>query len=134
MFVSVTPSFLLNYFFFTNLTFSTIQGLTPGLPDSYQLPWQVIQLKYNRTLFVRTFPKMICAYKHIQNNFIDGLTAIPPTDITQIHVLDGEKNLTKKSKKEKNVGMEQHRQELRAKKMKKKEKKKVTIPANYRKK
>lgn len=30
--------------------------------------------------------------------------------------------------------MEKHRQALRAKKMKKKEKKKVTIPANYRKK
>ena len=55
-------------------------------------------------------------------------------DITNLNVLDGGKNLTKKSKKEKNAGMEQHRQALRAKKMKKKEKKKVTIPANYRKK
>ncbi|MFC1487410.1 hypothetical protein ACFLRN_06985 [Thermoproteota archaeon] len=42
--------------------------------------------------------------------------------------------MTKKSKKEKNAGMEQHRQALREKKMKKKAKKKVTIPANYRKK
>ena len=42
--------------------------------------------------------------------------------------------MTKKSKKEKNAGMEKHRQMLREKKMKKKEKKKVTIPANYRKK
>jgi hypothetical protein len=42
--------------------------------------------------------------------------------------------LTKNSKKAKAAGLEQHRQALRAKKMKKKEKKKVTIPANYRKK
>jgi hypothetical protein len=42
--------------------------------------------------------------------------------------------LSKKSKKEKTAGREQHRQALREKKMKKKEKKKVTIPANYRKK
>jgi hypothetical protein len=54
-----------------------------------------------------------------------------------IHVLDGGKKLPKKSKKskqEKNAGIEKHRQALREKKMKKKEKKKVTIPANYRKK
>jgi len=42
--------------------------------------------------------------------------------------------LTKKSKKDKAAGREQHRQSLRAKKMQKKEKKQVTIPANYRKK
>jgi len=42
--------------------------------------------------------------------------------------------LSKKSKKEKTAGREQHRQALREKKMKKKEKKQVTIPANYRKK
>jgi hypothetical protein len=42
--------------------------------------------------------------------------------------------LTRKSKKEKAAGREQHRQALRAKKMQKKEKKKVTIPAKYRKK
>jgi hypothetical protein len=53
---------------------------------------------------------------------------------TKVPVLDGGKSLTKKSKKEKSVGREQHRQALREKKMKKKEKKKVTIPANYRKK
>jgi hypothetical protein len=54
-----------------------------------------------------------------------------------IPVLDGGKKLPKKSKKskqEKNAGIEKHRQMLREKKMKKKEKKKVTIPANYRKK
>ena len=55
-------------------------------------------------------------------------------DITNLNVLEGGKNLTKNSKKEKNAGMEQHRQALREKKMKKKAKKKVTIPANYRKK
>jgi len=42
--------------------------------------------------------------------------------------------LTKSGKKAKTAGLEQHRQALRAKKMKKKEKKKVTLPANYRKK
>ena len=41
--------------------------------------------------------------------------------------------LTKKNKKAKAAGREQHRQALRAKKMKKKLKKSVTIPANYRK-
>ena len=53
---------------------------------------------------------------------------------TAVYVLDGGKNLSKKSKKEKAAGIEQHKQALREKKMKKKEKKKVTIPANYRKK
>jgi hypothetical protein len=42
--------------------------------------------------------------------------------------------LTKSSKKAKTAGLEQHRKALREKKLKKKEKKKVTIPANYRKK
>ena len=42
--------------------------------------------------------------------------------------------MTKKSKKVKAEGREQHRLALRAKKMAKKEKKKVTIPAKYRKK
>jgi len=42
--------------------------------------------------------------------------------------------LTKKSRKEKAVGREQHRQALRAKKKARKEKKKITIPAKYRKK
>jgi len=42
--------------------------------------------------------------------------------------------LTNKSKKEKAAGREQHRQALRAKKMAKKEKKRITIPAKYRKK
>jgi hypothetical protein len=54
-----------------------------------------------------------------------------------IHDLDGGKKLPKKSKKskqEKTAGIEKHKQALREKKMKKKEKKKVTIPANYRKK
>ena len=45
----------------------------------------------------------------------------------------GGHELTKKSKKAKAAGREQHRQALRAKKMKKKLKKSVTIPANYRK-
>jgi hypothetical protein len=45
----------------------------------------------------------------------------------------GGHDLTKKSKKAKAAGREQHRQALRAKKMKKKLKKSVTIPANYRK-
>jgi len=40
---------------------------------------------------------------------------------------------SKKSKQDKNAGIEKHKQALREKKMKKKEKKKVTIPANYRK-
>jgi hypothetical protein len=42
--------------------------------------------------------------------------------------------LTKKSKQEKTAGIEKHKQVLREKKMKKKEKKNVSIPANYRKK
>ena len=42
--------------------------------------------------------------------------------------------MTKKGKKEKTAGIEKHKQTLREKKMKKKEKKQVTIPANYRKK
>ena len=39
-----------------------------------------------------------------------------------------------KSKKEKAVGREQHKKALRAKKMAKKEKKKVTIPSKHKKK
>jgi hypothetical protein len=42
--------------------------------------------------------------------------------------------LVKKSKKEKAAGIEKHRQALREKKMKKKEKKKAIIPAKYKKK
>ena len=42
--------------------------------------------------------------------------------------------MSRRSKKEKTAGIEQHKQALREKKRKKKEKKKVTIPANYRKK
>jgi hypothetical protein len=41
---------------------------------------------------------------------------------------------SKRSKQEKNAGIEKHKQALREKKMKTKEKKKATIPANYRKK
>jgi len=51
--------------------------------------------------------------------------------------LDGGKKLPKKSRKskqEKTAGIEKHKQALREKKMKKKEKKKAAIPANYRKK
>jgi hypothetical protein len=42
--------------------------------------------------------------------------------------------MAKKSRKEKAAGREEHRRALRAKKMARKEKKKVTIPAKYRKK
>jgi hypothetical protein len=42
--------------------------------------------------------------------------------------------LVKRSKKEKALGREQHKQALRAKKLAKKEKKKTTVPAKYRKK
>jgi len=42
--------------------------------------------------------------------------------------------LAKTSKKEKAAGREKHRQSLRAKKMQKKEKKKVSLPAKHRKK
>ena len=42
--------------------------------------------------------------------------------------------MTKKRKQEKNAGIEKHRLALREKKMKKKARKNVTIPANYRKK
>jgi len=42
--------------------------------------------------------------------------------------------LANKSKKAKAAGREQHRQSLRAKKMKKKEKKMVSLPAKHRKK
>ncbi|MDG6223514.1 MAG: hypothetical protein QCH99_09680 [Candidatus Bathyarchaeota archaeon] len=45
----------------------------------------------------------------------------------------GGKKLSRRSKKEKTAGIEQHKQALREKKMKKKEKKKATISANYRK-
>jgi hypothetical protein len=60
-----------------------------------------------------------------------------PCIYCSINVSDGGKKLPKKSKKskqEKNAGIEKHKQALREKKMKKKEKKKVSIPANYRKK
>ena len=55
-------------------------------------------------------------------------------DTTLVPVLDGGKKLSRRSKKEKTAGIQQHKQALREKKMKKKEKKKVTIPANYKKK
>ena len=42
--------------------------------------------------------------------------------------------MTKKRKKEKTLGREQHKLALREKKKKNKEKKKVTIPAKYKKK
>ncbi|MCW4014787.1 MAG: hypothetical protein NWF06_00275 [Candidatus Bathyarchaeota archaeon] len=42
--------------------------------------------------------------------------------------------MTKNSKKAKTAGLEQHRQALRAKKMKKKEKKNVALPAKHKKK
>jgi len=42
--------------------------------------------------------------------------------------------LTKNSKKAKAAGLEQHRQALRAKKMKRKEKKNIALPAKHRKK
>jgi len=42
--------------------------------------------------------------------------------------------MPKRTKKEKSEGREQHRLALRAKKMAKKEKKKVTVPSKYRKK
>jgi len=46
----------------------------------------------------------------------------------------GGHNLAKKSKKEKAVGREQHRQLKKAKKMQKKQKKNVALPAKHRKK
>jgi hypothetical protein len=45
----------------------------------------------------------------------------------------GGHGLAKKSKKEKAAGREQHRQSVRAKKMKKKEKKQVSLPAKHKK-
>ncbi|MCW8802359.1 MAG: hypothetical protein OQK81_03295 [Candidatus Bathyarchaeota archaeon] len=42
--------------------------------------------------------------------------------------------MSKRSKKEKTAGIEQHKQALREKKMKKKEKKKVELPAKHKKK
>jgi len=66
--------------------------------------------------------------------FYRSVNSVIPNRNAQNYVLDGGKNLTKNSKKEKNAGMEKHRQALREKKMKKKAKKKVTIPSNYRKK
>ena len=42
--------------------------------------------------------------------------------------------LTKSGKKAKTAGLEQHRQALRAKKMKKKERKKVELPSKHKKK
>jgi len=70
----------------------------------------------------------------IQNNFISVPNAVTHTGYYIFHVLDGGKKLSKRSKKEKTAGIEQHKQALREKKMKKKEKKKVAIPSNYRKK
>jgi hypothetical protein len=46
----------------------------------------------------------------------------------------GECYLSRSSKKAKTAGLEQHRQALRAKKMKRKEKKKVELPAKHKKK
>ena len=42
-------------------------------------------------------------------------------------------DMTKKSKKEKSAGREEHRQKLRAKKMKTKERKKVGLPTRHKK-
>jgi hypothetical protein len=42
--------------------------------------------------------------------------------------------LTKNSKKAKSAGLEQHRQAIRAKKMKKKEKKNIALPSKHKKK
>jgi len=42
--------------------------------------------------------------------------------------------LTKSGKKAKSAGLDQHRQAVRAKKMKKKEKKNVALPAKHKKK
>ena len=42
--------------------------------------------------------------------------------------------MTKNSKKAKTAGLEQHRQALRAKKMKKKERKNVSLPSKHKKK
>jgi len=50
-----------------------------------------------------------------------------------LYSFQGEKKLSRRSKKEKTAGIEQHKLALREKKMKKKEKKKATISANYRK-
>jgi hypothetical protein len=44
------------------------------------------------------------------------------------------KKVSKRSKKEKTAGIEKHKQALREKKMKKKEKKKVELPTKHRKK
>lgn len=49
-------------------------------------------------------------------------------------IFQGGKKLSRRSKKEKTAGIEQHKQALREKKMKKKEKKKISLPANYKKK
>jgi len=42
--------------------------------------------------------------------------------------------LTKNSKKTKSAGLEQHRQAIRAKKMKKKERKNIALPSKHKKK
>jgi len=69
--------------------------------------------------------------------FLDRFIGVLETFLKKNHrglcLKSGGHDLTKNSKKAKGAGLEQHRQALRAKKMKKKEKKKVTIPANYRK-
>lgn len=59
---------------------------------------------------------------------------VTPTGILTSLFTYGGFELTKKNKKEKAMGREQHKQAQRAKKLAKKEKKKVTIPAKYRKK
>jgi len=41
------------------------------------------------------------------------------------------KNVTKKSKKEKAAGREKHRQMLRAKKMQRKQRRKISLPARH---
>ena len=70
----------------------------------------------------------------MQNNLIQVSNAFTHTEFWFRVFIDGGNKLSKRSKKEKTAGIEQHKKALREKKMKKKEKKKVTIPANYRKK
>ena len=70
----------------------------------------------------------------MQNNLIQVSNAFTHTEFLIRVFIDGGNKLSKRSKKEKTAGIEQHKKALREKKMKKKEKKKVTIPANYRKK
>jgi len=79
MFVSVTPSFLVNNFTFTNLALPTIQGFTTWLPDVYQFPWHIVHLGYNHILFMAFSVEITSTYKSCQKWVPLGFFAVVAT-------------------------------------------------------